>query len=482
MPDNRSTKAIVFTFANGVNFLINFLTLPYLARSLSYQDYGSYSQLLIIGSFLILIFGIGMCQVLNVIFVENAGNEKKVFSTIFNLHILSGLLGIVLLSFTSKYIANIFSNDKLALLLIYYSPSVVFQLLATFLNTTLVFFNKVKAVSIITVLANATQIILLLVAIQGFHSIFMVVLSINIATFLFLPVRFACMPKEHREIRSFDTKIIRNTLRLSWPLFPSSLLGNGIIYMNNFIVGAMLPTKDFAIYRNGSIEIPFISTIYGSITTVMLPDLTKMFAEKRIDEVFALKRKISSITAGVVFPITIYAIIMSHYLIPLYLSSKYQESALIFAVYNLIVLLRINDYLDLLIITKHNRTIFYANAITFILEIVLSVLFVKLFGLTGAVLAVVIAMAILIGILLVRTLKVTNKRFRDYFDVPKLGKIASVSTIFSFGCFFAQGKFANVPTLIGITIFYFGFTYFLLLKMKLIQIDPILRLLVRTPK
>jgi O-antigen/teichoic acid export membrane protein len=475
MPGDRSTKAIVFTFANGITFLISFLMLPYLSRSLTYEDYGSYTQLFIIGTILTLLLGLGITLILNVLFVENTGAERKVFSTMFNLHVCVGLIGIVLTVLIANHVARLLSNNKLSLLLIYFAPYVAFQLVGSYLNTALVYFNKVKSVSVIAISSNVLQTLLLLIAIQVYHSLVLAVIAIIVAGFIFIPIRFLCIPGEYRTARFFDKKIINHALKLSWALYVSSFLTNGIIYMSSFMVSAMLTTKNYAIYRNGSIEIPFISSIYASITTTLLPDLTRMFAENKTEEVFMLKRKISSVSAGVVFPITIYAIIMSPYFIPLYLSNKYQGSALVFAIYNIITLFRINDYFDLLIIAKRNKSILYANAIAFIIAILLTFILTKMFGGRGSAAAVVISVMVMVAIMLPQTLRATNMQLRNYFDLPLLIKIAVICSVFSIGCSLFCHHFPSAILLLVVTGFYFVVVYLCLFRLKLVNPDILFR-------
>ena len=65
MQSNRSFKVIIVAIGNGINVLINFLTLPYLVRSLSFDDYGTYGQVLMIITILQGFFTYNLNQIAN---------------------------------------------------------------------------------------------------------------------------------------------------------------------------------------------------------------------------------------------------------------------------------------------------------------------------------------------------------------------------------------------------------------------------------
>ena len=82
MQSNRSFKVIVVAIGNGINILINFLTLPYLVRSLSFDDYGTYGQVLMIVTILQGFFTFNLNQIANIYFANEENDPKIVFSTI----------------------------------------------------------------------------------------------------------------------------------------------------------------------------------------------------------------------------------------------------------------------------------------------------------------------------------------------------------------------------------------------------------------
>jgi hypothetical protein len=79
MTTSKSAKVLVLTIGNGINILINFLTLPYLVRSLSFEDYGSYGQVIMIISLLQGIFTFNLNQIATVHFSHGKYSPIEVF-------------------------------------------------------------------------------------------------------------------------------------------------------------------------------------------------------------------------------------------------------------------------------------------------------------------------------------------------------------------------------------------------------------------
>jgi len=77
-------KSIVFlTLAKGVNVVINFLLLPYLARALSYEDYGTYGQILLIMDMTKVLFTSGMGSATYFLLATHSNAHRVISSTFF---------------------------------------------------------------------------------------------------------------------------------------------------------------------------------------------------------------------------------------------------------------------------------------------------------------------------------------------------------------------------------------------------------------
>src|SRR5690606_1978672 len=104
-----------------------------------------------------------------------------------------------------------------------------------------------------------------------------------------------------------------------FPMLLVALFGAGVLNIDGIIVSSILGVKEFAIYRAGAIELPFIGTICSTVATVIMPDLAKLAFAGNGKEIFTLNRKASNITAFIVIPTAMFLIFFGEEFITLYL-------------------------------------------------------------------------------------------------------------------------------------------------------------------
>jgi len=76
---SRVKKIATLSLGQGINVLVNFLFLPYMARVFSYEDYGTYGQVLLVTSFLAALLSFGLPQIIYV-YLNQDRDKKVVFS------------------------------------------------------------------------------------------------------------------------------------------------------------------------------------------------------------------------------------------------------------------------------------------------------------------------------------------------------------------------------------------------------------------
>ena len=440
---SRSTKVLALLFANGINLAISFLTLPYLARSLSYEEYGSYGQLNLLGSLFTILFGLGSVQIVNILFAESREDEHRVFSSNFFLYIFSGTLCLIALFLLRQPIAEFMNNGLLVDLLPIYAVGLFFQIASTIYTTTIVYFERIKQLATATVFTNIVRISLLVVAITIFRSLLLAVVALSVAAAFQAVWYFLIIPKKIRRLNVFDKRLIVEQLKLSYPLLIVSLLGTGIVTIDGLLVSNFLSVKDFAIYRAGAIEVPFISTIYVTIGTILMPDIARLATERKGDEILSLYRRASSITAIVIFPLTLFLIVFGKEFITLYLSDKYAESGIVFSIYSIVVLTRITFYQGILLAYKKSKLILLGFTIGFLFNLAANVIMIPRLGPEGAAAAYVISGLFLPAWLVFFSAKTAEQKIGNYFDWPFLAMLGGVCIILLVPMLYFHRSFPN---------------------------------------
>ncbi len=427
MSDKKN--AILFVFVSGINTLLNVIFAPYIARAFSLQENGTYGQVLLVSNLIVLVFSLGISNVYSILLADNKNDINKVFTNSTFLLVIAGLLASIIQIIVSIKSNVILNNDIYEYGLIF-SISTFFTILTSILSLQLIFSNKSKSLLIVTLVLNALKILFSILAIQYFKSftLFIVFLAANAAINYFW--LFFLMPKDQRKFGKINIPFCKIILKESYPYLILSFLGYSILYIDGWMLSKLMSTDDYAIYRNGAIEIPFIASIYSSISSVMLNKLALLKSENKIAEIFELKKKTTQTIALFSYPIIVFLIVNADILIPIYLSNKYYASAIIFSIFSLVSLIRISNYGDLLMLNRNRSAIIMANLFAFFINLALNYILIKNFGRIGGAIAYVTSILFLAIILVKNTIKEYQVSLQQYFNVKVLLYLILVSIFF----------------------------------------------------
>ena len=183
-----------------------------------------------------------------------------------------------------------------------------------------------------------------------------------------------------------DFKMASSFLVFSLPLCLHMLVGNGMEFVDGFLVTSHFEAGDFAIFRYGAKELPLVTIWIGALTSAMIPLAVKNYKTALVE----LKSRIGRLMNWL-FPISALLMLISPFLFEWVYSSDYAASATIFNIYLLILTSRI-ILVQVVLFSKHaNKVLLYSGVAELILNISLSLILLKYFGLYGIAFATVIA-------------------------------------------------------------------------------------------
>src|SRR5690606_4731628 len=117
----------------------------------------------------------------------------------------------------------------------------------------------------------------------------------------------------------YNLSLNRKMIVVSVPLALTSIIGILLLQTDGYIINGFLGKIEFAYYRTGAIEIPFLSTIYASISLIFLPEFKKLVSQDEWSRVIELKRKLILNSAIIIYPFILVAIFFGEELITFYL-------------------------------------------------------------------------------------------------------------------------------------------------------------------
>lgn len=225
-------------------------------------------------------------------------------------------------------------------------------------------------------------------------------------------------------------------------------------WLDKLVLLLFLTPRDFAIYFNGTYEIPLIGMllyVFQSIITVHSAD--KSLNDKEQVEIF---KNSSYLMSGILFPLAAFSVIFSDEIITLIFDSLYQESVILFAISALVIPLRICNFSVMLQIKEKGQIITLGLLLAFLSILGLMLILYTYLELEGLALSVVIGTYILAGFYTYHIIKVFNTSITQLFAIDKL-------LVRLFICFLLM---AGIKYLIPLNVayqFYLGIIVFLVL-------------------
>lgn len=458
---NRINKVFVYSFAQFVNVFIAFLLSPYLSRALEKSDYAIYNQILYVGGFFTIVFSLGLFNIVNYFFAKKDNDTER--ATIQSLILLLGISASVIFFVITLF----FPGQLFYQLLQLFAVSFAFSFASNYLNAVLIFYNHTRYVALRTILVTVVSSIGLLVAIQQFHSIKLAFCIIGIVMPVINFILLLAKAKQYVYLKFTLTKAaVINLFKVSGPLYLTNILGASYTYVAAFFVNVFAGSIAFANYKNGAMELPFISTIAFSVSAVIMPDLAKMYNQNKLQDIYLLKKKMINQVIYIVYPVVFYFLVFHYEFITAYFSLKYKESAVIFAIYTCTCLIRINDYQDVLVASGNSKYILRSNVYYSICNILLVILLGYFFKGVGIAVASFISVVFLAFMLLRYDAILLSKKVRHFFEIKNILKLALFCLLFLLTIYWVLHyfKISSIKTIVFSGIVYFPAAYFILYK------------------
>jgi O-antigen/teichoic acid export membrane protein len=391
MPQSRTTKVITLSLGRTLTGLAGIISAAVLSRILTQHDYATYRQTILAYAFAAPLLTLALPQALYYFIPQNKGKERQVL--VENLALL-GFMGVLFTGFLllggSNLLAWRFHNPDLAKTLKLLAPYPLFMLPAGAIGACLVIRNRISSLTIFNVLSRLITLLLIIGACIFFRKPGPIVITEVLAAILvFVPCMWLMFDSCPGTVKRFDWRRITEMVKYSVPLGFSGMLGLITLQLDKIIVSSMCATEEFAIYANGAIEIPLIGIITGSIATVILADMTIMCQQENHDQALMLFHKAALRSASLLLPAMCFLMITADQFIITVYSIKYIKSVLPFRLYLLILPVRIVVYGSAIMALGMTRFILIRSIFDLIINAILSVIFVWVFGYIGAVIATI---------------------------------------------------------------------------------------------
>lgn len=308
----------------------------------------------------------------------NHKNDKSVIFSAFVILQVFSIVTAVLLYFTQPFFSTLLLNGKdipeIWLLIAF----IIFGVPANLIENIYLIKNRKNAIVIYSIVSFSIQLALVgipAVLDSGITKILQGLVLSSILRYFWLWVVLVSN-KETTYSHSF----VKEHLKLGGPLIAATFLSGSAQFVDGFIVTSYFDEDTFAVFRYGARELPLAMLLANALSNAMLPDFAKEDQLKQ--NILKLKESVTRLTHWL-FPITALMLIISHPVFPVIFNPKFAESATIFNIYLLIIISRLLLPQTLLNGLKMSKPIMVAALLELIINVTLSLILVRFFGITG---------------------------------------------------------------------------------------------------
>ena len=462
------------TLSKLISMAIMLATAMLLARFRTLEEYGTYSQLLLVISLFTTLFMLGLPNSINYFLARADTQEEKqrflsVYYTLSTL--LSILIGVILV--LSVPLIEAFFHNRLIrsfcfFLVLYPWASII----SSSIENVLVVYKRTRFLMLYRVV-NSVALLASVVVVQwlgyGFRAYMIAFIAVNCLLALLVYLISSRLSGGIRIL--LDRSMIRTILAFSVPMGLASVVGTFNTEIDKLLISFLLDTEQMAIYTNAAKELP-VTIVASSITAVLLPQLTRMLKRGQRAESVALWGYAAELSFIIICFITAGVFTYANEALAFLYSAKYLPGVSVFRVYTLNLLLRITYFGIILNATGETKKIFWCSILSLLLNVILNPLFYLLLGMIGPAVATFLAILLIQLLQLKMTSNVTDIPFCRIFPWSRLFRVALINLVFAL--VFGMIKYAlplerflgEIPESILLGLIW-GAVYFLVMRRRL---------------
>lgn len=440
--NERKLGAILSYIIIVLNMIIGIAYTPFLTKMLGQSEYGLYSLVISIISYLtILDFGFGNAIIIYTSRYKFKGEIEKeqklhgMFLVIYSIiGILAGIIGIILWKNVDNMFASTMSIEELnkaktLMLILTFNLILTFPLsIFTSIITAYEKFVFLKILNIIRILLN--PIIMILLLNFGFKSIALVVLNtiFNLGTLLIGYIYCKKNLKIKMKFGNMDFAVLKEITFYSFWIFINSIMDKINWSLDQFILGIFAGTTSVAIYSIAAQLNNMYLNFSIAISGVLLPKVAAMeekkASDKEFSDLFVKTGRIQYLILALI--ITGFVLYGQEFINKMWVGPNYSQAYIIACILMIPATISLTQNIGLNIIQAKNQYKFRVIVLFIfsIINIIISIILSKKYGGVGA--AIGTAISIILGQIIFMNIFYYKK---TRIDIPRYWKNIIVMTI-----------------------------------------------------
>lgn len=388
---NNALDAMLLAVIRILTILVNLLSSAILARKLDLVSFGTYTA----GNLIVTVAAsatlLGMMDAANYFYHQDTYARTDCLNTIFFVQLALGILcGGLILAFQNS-ITGYFNNPMLKGVYIYIAFRPMLTNLYSSLLTLQMSVGRSRAVALRNVLMAVTKlgvVFLTVYVTNEIVTIFGAYLVLDTLTIIYYYSNFkkAAFPiRPHR----FRKELLKPILQFSIPMGIYVMTNSLARDIDKLVIGKFESTEQLAVYSNCAAALPF-DIVSAAFLTIMIPIMTRLIQQGELERGRNLFRAYLKIGYLSTFLFTGACIILSKEVIQLLYGDKYLAGQNVFILYTLVDMAKFASVSLVLSAKGKTKTLMGISVGTLLANLILNLIFYRLWGFVGPAIATVV--------------------------------------------------------------------------------------------
>lgn len=426
-----SIDSLLLTFMQLVTYATSIIATKIIAVSLSLDDYGTYSSVLLVisvaSSFTLL--GLGDC--LNYYYnnkqtCKTEDVRKRYVNSIYLVQSIIGIIvGLVLLLFRNQ-IADYFGNSVVSSLLLIVCFKPWFENMIHLYQVLFVSVGQAKIIAIRNFILAVTRIMIIFITLYIFNNLSLIFVFLVIVDLVQIVTFNTLFSKQNFRVTVLagDAHLFKEILAYSLPMGIYFIMNTLMREIDKLVIASVATQADLAIYTNCSKQLP-LNIFVSSFATVLVPYIMQFVSQKKNKEAVSLFSNYMKLGYLSIWMFSGAILVVTKEIIPFLYSDLYLSGEWIFIVYIVTGMVQFASMHLIVAANGDTKYLMSVSVITLILNTIFNVLFYKVFDFWGQAMVGPAVSTLLITILytvlvLNKSRKILGSRLTDVLDIKAM--------------------------------------------------------------
>lgn len=452
-------QAILLFVSKFTVLILKFFVPMILVRVLTKNEYGLYKQAILLFLFAAPVLQMGVAQSLFYLYASGNDNNKVVNQT-FLIFFINVLLFSIAFSIFKPYVPLLFKTLADQTVIITYTGIYICLFYISFSFENLLIVEKKQRGLLIFVLIDEIIKVFMIISFGIIYKsaskviIGLIIYSlIKFIAFMFYLYKNYKFPYMLKQITFVD---IKQQLKYAFPLGFGKFIGELGRKADKYILSYFLSAADYATYIVGNFEIPVINIAYLSVGNTALPQVAAYYKTGDKKNAFRLWHKLIFYYSMITIPIVIFCEIFAKEIFIVLFTENYISSVPIFRIFILIFFVQMLSRGTIIKASNNTKYALYANAFSLISGLFLGIIFIKNFGLYGAVISSVISYYINASLQIYFSGRILSVRLRELLPWNKIVSLILVNLISILPLLLIKYLLTNYILVLFVSLIFYG--------------------------